>query len=825
MSTHPLFKIILELGKLRVVSWNARTHFASRFVDFRVTKSKWDMVERLMNGYDVILIQEAHGSHEAVRNLGTKYPSWEWFGSFGDSEAAGGLLFGISKKVVKQVGRARFKEVVGGRIAALSLGHGTSSLNIFNVHIEPQDKGNISVVEFRKMLADIKTSIDSLSGSSFLLGDWNFVDSEEGRLNLTSGQVEHQETWREREFNKVLHPLAELVQPDYTRRKVQESNGTKIPVQLARIDRSFTNLNTIDVLDMNITAGVIGKATVYSPLSDHIPHYISISAPSLTPMASSKIPQWIAAHPLFQSILARYTKELDKTCCLAECVTSNARDDADNNICSCDACNRLVDWSCGCRDSNGTGHCDEPSCKFGDPFERIELYKQCAHSSLKQFKTALSKQVAITDSEKLYWSSRYYRIARSNHNAETREIRKCTAAFGKLNECIVNGKINLDKASDVIQQLQTKITNALIDELDKVDDDETGSDAKLAKFRKLENRSRRWAISKRRIQLSGIRDQDGTCYDDVENASRNLYAKWNEIAVERKGSEKLRKLLRHYIQVAPSDTKWTINRESFWDSVLVKFAKKKSAPGPDGVPYLIWLFEGEFGVGAQILFDSYIEIVKGRMVPLKMLEALMVFLIKDPYEDKFGGEDDSGVRMADELRPSCLGNADAKLLTAAAVPPLNYCAEFGCHQDQNGMIKGRSMFNSILELEAGGLRCSALNGHDPALFLTDFWAAFPTLFHDWIFFVLSKMGIPKWLFDFLKFLYDNATADLLVFGVKTAWRIKFSRGVRQGGTESGVLFVLAIDPLVKWISMRAYDLHDTVKFYADDWHGPSVTQK
>ena len=114
----------------------------------------------------------------------------------------------------------------------------------------------------------------------------------------------------------------------------------------------------------------------------------------------------------------------------------------------------------------------------------------------------------------------------------------------------------------------------------------------------------------------------------------------------------------------------------------------------------------------------------------------MVFIPKDlPGENHF----DDGSRKAESVRPLCLGNCAAKIVTAAIVDPLMKLSEVLVDRDQFGMIKGRQITDNILELETEGLCASIRSGEgDAGVLLTDFSNAFPSLLHEWIFFVLEQ---------------------------------------------------------------------------------------
>ena len=68
-----------------------------------------------------------------------------------------------------------------------------------------------------------------------------------------------------------------------------------------------------------------------------------------------------------------------------------------------------------------------------------------------------------------------------------------------------------------------------------------------------------------------------------------------------------------YVQQAPDDIRWTIDRTEF-DKLIVR--KKDSAPGPDGIPYGAYKCAGN--LGSQFLFDAYRALLE-RDVPFQII--------------------------------------------------------------------------------------------------------------------------------------------------------------------------------------------------------------
>ena len=108
------------------------------------------------------------------------------------------------------------------------------------------------------------------------------------------------------------------------------------------------------------------------------------------------------------------------------------------------------------------------------------------------------------------------------------------------------------------------------------------------------------------------------------------------------------------------------------------------------------------------------------------------------------------------------------------------------------------MAANIIDIEAAGMIAQILHPTDPGLIMLDFGAAFPSLLHEWLFFVLESMHIPANLLAFLRGIYSSGPSWVVHRGMRHG-AIFIRRGSRQGCPASGVLFALACDPLFKWL--------------------------
>ena len=134
---------------------------------------------------------------------------------------------------------------------------------------------------------------------------------------------------------------------------------------------------------------------------------------------------------------------------------------------------------------------------------------------------------------------------------------------------------------------------------------------------------------------------------------------------------------------------------------------------------------------------------------------------------------------------------------------------------QRGFVKGRIITESVVDVEAHALVHQMVNDKDNGIMLMDFGAAFPSLLHAWILFVLGCMGIDDRILRFFAALYADSSATILLRG-RLWFTILMGRGVRQGCPASGCIFALACDLLFRWLAERATGPGAELRAYADD---------
>ena len=83
--------------------------------------------------------------------------------------------------------------------------------------------------------------------------------------------------------------------------------------------------------------------------------------------------------------------------------------------------------------------------------------------------------------------------------------------------------------------------------------------------------------------------------------------------------------------------------------------------------------------------------------------------------------------------------------------------------------------------------------------IVDFTSAFNTTDHDRMLWIMYDLGFPTDAIDTVKNLYDDATTQIKLPSGDTTKQIPVERGTIQGDTLSPFLFLLYMEPLLRWL--------------------------
>ena len=261
-----------------------------------------------------------------------------------------------------------------------------------------------------------------------------------------------------------------------------------------------------------------------------------------------------------------------------------------------------------------------------------------------------------------------------------------------------------------------------------------------------------------------------------------------------------------YIQRGNTDVTWIIDYDEFNEMIdeLID-----SGAGPDGIPYSAWRFGGN--EGRERLCHLYRHLLESGRLADDFNLSLMFFLAKGTGND----DENSAARSPSSTCPLNLSNTDAKIVALALNRSLSKVAERTVTSRQRGFIKGRNMCDNILEMEVYGMIATLMGASFPAYAFYDFSAAFASVQHAWIFFVLMNMALPGFFVHAIRQLYLACNVIVVFAGQRHNGFLQCS-GIKQGCPLSGTIFALVLDPLMRLIGSRMPREPSLLTGFADD---------
>jgi len=218
----------------------------------------------------------------------------------------------------------------------------------------------------------------------------------------------------------------------------------------------------------------------------------------------------------------------------------------------------------------------------------------------------------------------------------------------------------------------------------------------------------------------------------------------------------------------------------------------ESAPGPDGITYGVYKHLWPiFGPLLLLAWNFGLEV--GSVSPSQK-DSIITLLEKK-------GKDMSKI---ENLRPISLSNCDIKICTKAIAIRTNSVLDKILHKTQTGYVPGRQV-NDNLRLIEELIEQAKQKKEETYLLTLDATKAFDSVDHGYLMEILDKYGFPQEYITWIKVIYTDLRANVLVNGYKGSL-ISIERSVKQGDALSCALFVISMDPL-----LRAIDKDQRIK--------------
>ena len=232
------------------------------------------------------------------------------------------------------------------------------------------------------------------------------------------------------------------------------------------------------------------------------------------------------------------------------------------------------------------------------------------------------------------------------------------------------------------------------------------------------------------------------------------------------------------------------------------------APGLDGYMGIFYKTYKELLIPQ--LIEMYAEALDTGILPPTFWEAVVILLLK-PGKDPL---------LCGSYRPLSLLNYENKILAKVLSTRLSLLLDQIISPEQSGFVPQRS---TSLNLRTVFATLHRVDPTVPAVItLLDAEKAFDSLEWPFLQALLKQRGFPNQFTALVSLLYTQPTARLRLNGTLSS-SFPIMRGTRQGSPLSPLLFILAMDPLVR--RLRADHLHRGIRFktgpllvslYADD---------
>ena len=205
-----LCHIFPSIGRLRLATWNCRTRFPSMGYPHDRYAATIRIADSLIDSHDVIALQETHGSQVDLDEMSSQHGDFQFFGTFCDGGAEGGLVMAARKSLILMFDMVQLRQIVPGRIAILELSNADGySLRFVGVHLQPEWTPRRKINELRRCVH----RNEERRVADFWMGDFNFVHSDEPRINMLTGEVVRSADNAGKLFETEFPFLTELWQP------------------------------------------------------------------------------------------------------------------------------------------------------------------------------------------------------------------------------------------------------------------------------------------------------------------------------------------------------------------------------------------------------------------------------------------------------------------------------------------------------------------------------------------------------------------------------------------------------------------------------------
>uniref|UniRef100_H9GRD5 Reverse transcriptase domain-containing protein n=1 Tax=Anolis carolinensis TaxID=28377 RepID=H9GRD5_ANOCA len=287
-----------------------------------------------------------------------------------------------------------------------------------------------------------------------------------------------------------------------------------------------------------------------------------------------------------------------------------------------------------------------------------------------------------------------------------------------------------------------------------------------------------------KIKTEGkIANSDKEISEAFQKYYEYLYSKDNinpENITEYLGKQKLDKIT--------DEQRLDLNREIAEKEILmaIRSLDSNKTPGPDG--FIAGFYKLEQSEVTSFLKKLMNQALQTQVIPESWKEATITMIPKE-------GVDLSEVR---NYRPISLLNTDYKIFTKILANRLKEFLEGWIGEDQTGFLPSRSIKDNVRTIIDALEFYEQHNQREVGFLSVDAEKAFDNL--NWTFFKLlfQELDLGAQIQNGINSIYDVQWAKILINGQETN-KIKINKGTRQGCPLSPLIFIMALEILLKAI--------------------------
>ncbi|CAI6007791.1 unnamed protein product [Closterium sp. NIES-65] len=210
---------------------------------------------------------------------------------------------------------------------------------------------------------------------------------------------------------------------------------------------------------------------------------------------------------------------------------------------------------------------------------------------------------------------------------------------------------------------------------------------------------------------------------------------------------------------------------------------KGKSPGQDGLPAEFFILHWELLMEhVRGFVREFVEMAK---MPEGISTAVTVLLHKEGDTDQLGN-----------YRPITLLTVMYKRVTKIMATRLKRVLS----KEQHGFLPGKSLAD-VVSVVADAVEAPNGGSKDWLLLLVDFKKAYNTVSRDFLFRVMSELGIPERFVRWTRGLHEEAGMRVIINGWLSE-KVEMHRGVRQGCPLAPYLFLCALEPLCREMQRR-----------------------